>query len=143
AALTAAAIACHYGTDAARCDELRAEADRQLRPMLPPSHSTFATLEFLAGRSAMIRGDAAKARALLLDSVSLYEAAPDKHLGIVRALSALALVQQQLGDAEAARASASRAVDIARKAAVGFEHTEWLGSALVALGNVLAAQGDE
>jgi hypothetical protein len=111
--------------------------------MLPPKHSTIATLEFLAGRGAMIRGDATKARALLLTSVGLYEAAPDKNLGIVRALSALAIVQQQLGDAEGARASAARGVEIARKAATGFEHTEWLGSALVAQGTVLAAQGDE
>lgn len=143
AALTAATVACHYGTDATRCDEARADADKRLRPMLPPKHSTFATLDFLAGRSAMLRGDAAKARPLLLTSVGLYEAAPDRNLGIVRALSALATVQQQLGDAEGARASAARAVEIARKAAAGFEHTEWLGSALVAQGNVLAAQGDE
>ena len=142
ASLTAAGVACHYGNDAARCDALRAEADKRLRPMLPPKHSTFASLEYLAGRSAIIRGDFAHARPLLQTSVGLYETAPDKSLNIVRALSALAMVQQRMGDGEAARASAARAVEIARKAGVGFDHTEWLGSALVAQGNVLAAQGD-
>ncbi len=142
AALTAASVACHYGTDAARCEEARKQAEEQLRPVLPPKHSTFATLEYLAGRGAMLRKDNVKARQLLQTSVGLYEVAPDKNLGIVRALSSLAIVQQKLGDAEAARESATRAVELARKAATGFEHTEWLGSALVAHGNVLAAQGD-
>ena len=142
AALTAATVDCHYGADAARCDQTRQHAEEALRPILPPKHSTFATLEYLAGRAAMLRNDPAKARPLLQTSVGLYETAPDKNLGIVRALSALARVQQQLGEREAARASAERAVDIARKAAAGFEHTEWLGSALVAQAIVLAAQGD-
>jgi len=90
----------------------------------------------------MLRNDPAKARPLLQTSVGLYETAPDRNLGIVRALSAVARVQQQLGEREAALASAERAVGIARKAAAGFEHTEWLGSALVAQAIVLAAQGD-
>jgi len=142
AILTAAGVACHYREDAARCDALRAEADGRLRPMLPRAHSTFGTLEFLAGRSAMARGDFGAAVPVLQKAVALYDAAPDRNLNLVRALSALALAQQEAGDAAGARTSAARAVEVARKAAAGFEHSEWLGSALVAQATVHAAQGD-
>ena len=142
AVLTAATAACHYREDVARCDELRADADRRLRPMLPPAHSTFATLAFLEGRSAMARGDAAAARQVLERSVALYDSARDRNLNVVRALSALAMAQQQGGDAAAARANAARAVEVARKAASGFDYSEWLGSALVGEAAILAAQGD-
>jgi serine/threonine-protein kinase len=135
AALTQASAACMYGTDADRCDLLRNDAEGRIKPVLPPKHSTLGTLEFLAGRAAMLRGDAQKARAALERSVAIYEAAPDKNLNVVRALSALALVQQDL-------ATARKAVDAARKAAAGFDTSEWLGGALYAQAAVHAAQGD-
>ena len=143
AMMTAAGVACHYREDVAQCDALRGDAHKRLQPMLPPKHSTFATLEFFAGRSAMIRGDTAGARQALEQSVAMYDAAPDRNLNLVRALSALAAAQQAAGDPAAAKASAARAVEVARKAAVGFDYSEWLGSALVGLAAIHLAQGDE
>lgn len=141
AMLTAAGMAC-AGTDAGRCEKLRGAAEARLRPVLPPKHSTFATLQYLAGRAAMIRGEPAQARALLENAVTVFEAAPDRNLLVTRALSELAIAQQRSGDPQAASASAKKAVDIARRAATGFEHTNWLGGALLAQAVVLAEQGD-
>jgi serine/threonine-protein kinase len=142
AMLTAAGAACMYGGDVARCEERLAAADAKLRPILPPKHSGIATLEYLSGLARLSRGDAAGARAALEGSVARYEAAPDRNLNVVRALSALAGAQQRAGDAASARATAATAVETARRAAVGFGTSEWLGSALLAQAGVLADQGD-
>jgi serine/threonine-protein kinase len=142
AVLTAATVACHLRQDAVRCDALREEAARKLDPMLPPKHSVRASIEFLAGRAATARGDTAGARTALEKSAAMYEAAPDRNFNAIRALSELAVAQQEAGDGAAARATAAKAVDAARRATSGFEHSEWLGSALVAQAAVHAAQGD-
>ena len=78
---------------------------------------------------------------VLEGAVEKYEAAPDRNFNLVRAYAALAQAQQRSGDAASARRSADRAVDLARKAAAGFESSEWLGGALLAQATVLAAQG--
>jgi hypothetical protein len=54
----------------------------------------------------------------------------------------LARTELQLGEPDAARAHAERAVARARDATAGFEHSEWLGSALLAEGMVQRARGE-
>jgi tetratricopeptide (TPR) repeat protein len=130
-----------YGTDPARCESRVAAAGAKLRPILPPKHSALATLEYLAGLAWLARGEAGRARTTLEGAVARYEAAPDRNLNLVRAHSALALAQQHSGEAASARRSADKAVELARKAAAGFESSEWLGGALLAQATVLAAQG--
>jgi len=141
AMLTAAGAACS-GADVARCETLLEEAAGRLRPMLPPKHSTNATLQYLAGRAWLTRGDAARARPFFENAVTLFEAAPDRNFNVIRALSHLGLAQQQMGEGVAARATAARAVDLARKAATGYETSEWLGSALLAQAGIAASQAD-
>jgi serine/threonine-protein kinase len=141
AMLTAAGAACS-GTDVARCETLLEEAAGRLRPMLPPKHSAHATLQYLAGRAWLTRGDAARARPFFENAVTLFEAAPDRNFNVIRALSHLALAQQQMGEGVAARATAARAVDQARKATSGYETSEWLGSALFAQAIIAASQAD-
>lgn len=142
AALTLAGAACSYGTDADRCDAQRAGADALLRPILPPKHSALATLDYFAGLGAMMRGDPAKARPLLEVAVKRYESALDKNLNVVRALAALARAQSRTGEGAAAKATAARAIGLAREAATGYETTAWLGEAYLAQSIVLAEQGD-
>ena len=141
ALLTAAGAACSYGTDVSACETSLAAADARLRPLMPAKHSSLATLDYLAGLAALGRGDSGRAVVVLRAAVEKYEAAPDRNFNLVRAYSALAQAQQRSGDAVSARRSADKAVDLARKAATGFESSEWLGGALLAQATVLAAQG--
>ena len=130
AILGGAQVACRRG-DAVLCEALRADAEARMKAMLPPAHSTFASLQYLSGQVALIRGDKARARELLEGAVKHYRAAPDRNLLVVRALGHLAQAQHAGGDTDAAIASANEGIEAARKAAMGFDHTEWLGSALL------------
>jgi tetratricopeptide (TPR) repeat protein len=79
----------------------------------------------------------------LTKAVAIFDAASDRNRIGIRALALLARTEQQLGDLPAAAQHAQRAVALAREALAGFEHSEWLGSALVAQGLVDQAQGDQ
>ena len=131
AILAGAQAACRRN-DAPACEALRADAAERMATMLPPAHSTFGSLHYLAAQVALIRGEAARARESLEAAIAHYKAAPDRNLLVVRALGHLAQVRHAGGDAAGALAAANEAVEIARRAAMGFEHTEWLGSALLA-----------
>jgi len=140
--LLAAAMAACALPDAVRCEALLANAERGFQAMLPPGHSTFATVEAIKGRIALLRGKPVEAAVLLKRAVKLYEASADRNLVVIRALSWLATAQQAAGQGAAARATAARAVERARDATKGFPQNEWLGSALLAQAGVHQAQGD-
>ena len=141
-ALLAAATAACARADIARCEAWLAKAEQDIRAVFPPGYSTFASVEAMRGKIAMLRGKPAEAVTLLERAVKMYEAAPDRNLLVIRALSMLATAQQAAGDGAAARATAARAVEQAREATKGFAGSEWLGSALLAQSEVHKAQGD-
>ena len=69
-------------------------------------------------------------------------AATDSNSIAIRALALLARTEQRLGELDAAQSHAQRAVRQARHTKIGFAHSEWLGSALVAQGIVQHARGE-
>jgi protein involved in temperature-dependent protein secretion len=75
-------------------------------------------------------------------ALAFYDGAQDRNTGRVRALSSLARVEAQLGRLALAADYARSAVTAARTVSAGFANSEWLGSALLAQGIVLAAEGD-
>lgn len=124
-----------------KCDALLQRAEGELKSILTPTHPTTWILETGKAESLLARGDAAAALGLLETVVSRSSAERSPHL--VRALSWRALAHQRAGNASAARDSAAKAVEVARSAMVGLEHSEWLGNALRTQARVLKAQGDE
>jgi eukaryotic-like serine/threonine-protein kinase len=128
--------------DLAHCAELLTSAQTGFTDLLPAGHPRFANLKIAQAQLALARADFAQARTWLKQAVTIFDAATDKGSIGIRALSMLSRTEQQLGEIDAAEADAARAVAQARDAMVGFEHSEWLGSALVAQGLVQRARGD-
>lgn len=128
--------------DLARCSEMLAAGQSELVPGLPAGHPTFGMIDLSFARLALARGDLAQARERLRQAVVILDASSRKNRRGFRALTLLARTELQLGELDVAHADATRAVAQAREALGGFEHSEWLGSALVALGMVQRARGD-
>jgi serine/threonine-protein kinase len=124
-----------------KCDALLQRAEGELKSILTPTHPTTWILDTGKAQLLLARGDASAALALLEPVVARSSVERSPHL--VRALSWRALAQQRAGDASAARDSAAKAVEVARSAMAGLEHSEWLGNALLRQAFVLRAQGDD
>jgi serine/threonine-protein kinase len=123
-----------------RCGELLASAQTALTPLLPPGHAMWGTLELAQAQLELARGDLPRAHAALKHAVTVFEAASEVNRNRIRALTLLARTELQLGDIATAHAHAAQAVTLAEEALSGFEHSEWLGSALVARGLVQQAR---
>lgn len=128
--------------DAGGCEAAIAEAAALLRSVLPAGHSGLAHIDRLAAQAAMNRGQPEQARAHLNSALALLDAAKDGSPLRVPVLAELARVEQDLGDATAARQHADAAVATAREAAKGITHAQSVGVALLAAAIVDAAQGD-
>jgi tetratricopeptide (TPR) repeat protein len=126
--------------DVERCRELLSSSHSELTRLLPPGHSMFGTLEMAQAELALALGDPPRAQGELKQAVAIFDAASEVNLLVIRALTLLARTELQLGEIVAAQVDATRAVERAREALSGFEHSEWLGSALVARGLVQQAQ---
>jgi eukaryotic-like serine/threonine-protein kinase len=126
----------------AHCAELLAEVESGFTGTLPANHFRFGNLKMVQAQLALARADLPQARIGLKQAVAIFDAATDKSSIGIRALCLLSRTEQQLGDIDGAEANAARAVAQAREAMAGFEHSQWLGSALVALGMVQKARGD-
>jgi tetratricopeptide (TPR) repeat protein len=124
------------------CDRLLVEARARLKPVVPRERALWGSLEVVAAKASLARGDAGLAERQLHDAVALYEAAEDRSVGRVRAFSLLARVEAQRGDLVAAQIDADRALQLARSETAGFARSEWVGSALLAQGAVAKARGD-
>ena len=129
--------------DLRRCGEMSSTGQSELIALLPPGHVSFGNVALSRARMALARGDLPRARALLLDAVAIFDAATEKGRPEIRALTLLVRTELQLGGLDDADAHAARAVAQARVAMAGFDHSEWLGSALVAQGMVLKARGQD
>jgi eukaryotic-like serine/threonine-protein kinase len=128
--------------DLVRCSELLDSAETGFTDLLPAGHSRFANLKIAQAQLALARADLPQARTLLRQAVALFDAASEKNGLGIRALSLLSRTEQQLGDIDSAAADATRAVAQARDAMAGFQHSQWLGGALVTLGLVQRARGE-
>jgi eukaryotic-like serine/threonine-protein kinase len=131
-----------FANELARCEQLLSAARSELTAMLPAGHTAFGALETAFAELALARSDPLHASATLERAVAIYETASEKNPTVIRALTLLARTELQLGERDAAQAHAERAIAQARDAMAGFEHSEWLGSALVAQGMVQHARGE-
>jgi tetratricopeptide (TPR) repeat protein len=131
-----------FANELARCEQLLSAARSELTAMLPAGHTAFGALETAFAELALARSDPLHASATLERAVAIYETASEKNPTVIRALTLLARTELQLGERDAAQAHAERAIAQARNAMAGFEHSEWLGSALVAQGMVQHARGE-
>ena len=127
--------------DLARCAELLDSAQTGFTSLLPAGHPRFANLKIAKAQLALARADPSQARIELKQAVTIFDAATEKNSLGIRALGMLSRTEQQLGDIDSAAAHAARAVAQAREAMAGFEHSQWLGGALVAQGMVQKARG--
>ncbi|HEX6707204.1 MAG TPA: serine/threonine-protein kinase [Albitalea sp.] len=128
--------------DLARCDSLLAQARAETLQSVAPGRSMHGSLEMALAEAALARGDGRAALDGLRRAVALFDAATDRDNTGIRALTLLARAEQRQGELDAAQSHAALAVTRAREALSGFAHSEWLGSALVALGRVQQARGD-
>lgn len=126
----------------ARCADMTSAGQIELASMLPAGHSANGVAEVAMARVDLARADFARARTRLRHAVAIFDAATDRNRLGYRALILLARAELQLGETDAAQAAATQAVAGARRALGGFEHSEWLGSALVAQGLVQRARGE-
>jgi serine/threonine protein kinase/tetratricopeptide (TPR) repeat protein len=139
--LYAASAWCAQG-DLTRCSDLLAGSREKLHAVLPADHYVFGIVETTAAKLALARHDPVAAQDDLRHAVKIFDAATEKSPARIRALSLLARTEQELAEDNAARDDAAEAVSSAREASTGFTHSEWLGSALLAMGVVQSAQGN-
>lgn len=135
-----AALAACADKNFPKCEALLARAQASLQAILTPTHPTTSILDTGKAEVLLAKGQTAKAVERLEAVVARLTNERSPHL--VRALSLLGVAQQQAGDAAAARATAVRAVEVARSAMSGLQHSEWLGMALLTQARILARQGD-
>ena len=133
---------CAVGDDD-RCAALLAIARDKLQATLPSAHSTLATLAVAEAALSQARGQRALAADQLAAAVAIFDAAKDANPLRIRALALLARAEQTAGDLPAAARHVELAVVQARQGAKGFASSEWLGTALLAQGQVLRAAGDK
>jgi tetratricopeptide (TPR) repeat protein len=136
-----ATATCHRDT-LARCEQQMAGVADALRKVLPPKHSVFASLQVQLGLAALNAKQPERAAQQLQAALHAFDAAADRTPARAQAQALLARAEAQLGHGERARQLANDAVAAARADMQGQPHTEWLGSALLAQGAVLAAQGE-
>jgi tetratricopeptide (TPR) repeat protein len=127
---------------AARCDQRLVEARDALNGLLPPQHPAFGALETTVAELALARGDLQAAHAALERALAIFDSAPALQPVRTRAAAMQARIELALGHPDVAAAHAEQAVSQARTLAKGFAHSQWLGSALVALGMVQKSRGE-
>jgi tetratricopeptide (TPR) repeat protein len=123
-----------------RCEAQLAEVTQALHEVLPPKHSVFASLQVLAGQAALMAQQPQRAKERFTAAIAAFDDAADRTPARIQAQALLARAEQLLGHGDVARTLANEAVAGARASIQGQPQTEWLGTALLAQGIVLAAQ---
>ena len=121
-----------------RCASWLASGQTRLKKLLPAGHHTFAHITLGRARLALAQGNAAAARSLLLQAVGEFDAAKERRPARIHALALLARLEAEQGMAADAAAHSDAAVAQARALATGFDHSAWLGIALLARAQVQA-----
>lgn len=124
-----------------RCQAALVESRKRLEKLLPAGHHTFANISLNTGRLALARGATAEARTYFLDAVRQFDAAKERRPAQIHALALLARTELALGMPDA-KAHADTAVTKARALGAGFQHSAWLGIALLARAVVARGQSD-
>jgi tetratricopeptide (TPR) repeat protein len=124
----------------AKCETLLGRVEATLRPVLAPGHPTFNIVDTTKASILMSQRRDAEAIELLQQVAARLGAERSPHL--VRALSRRAMAEQRAGRPAQARASAQRAVEVARSAMSGLQASEFLGSALLAQARIASEQGE-
>jgi tetratricopeptide (TPR) repeat protein len=125
-----------------RCASQLSEAGASLQSLLPARSGTFGVIEVAAARLAIAQGAPALARTHLQRGLDIFSAASEPRPSQVIAYSLLTDCDQQLGDNAAAERAATSALEKARAMRSGFEHTAWMGTALLANAVALSGRGD-
>jgi serine/threonine-protein kinase len=136
-----AAIA-RCGPDRTACAAELTQARTAMAKSLPAGNSRFAILEMANARLELARGNPARARALLEQALAILTAANEHGQYLIKTLALLAHTELQLSESVKARAHAVDAVSQAHTLMQGFEHSAWLGEALLTLGLVQQAEGN-
>jgi eukaryotic-like serine/threonine-protein kinase len=126
-----------------RCASQLGDAASGLRSLLPAGSGVFGVLEVAAARLAIAQGAPLQARTHLQRGLDIFSAASEPRPSQVIAYSLLADCDQQLGDAAGAEQAATLALDKARAMRSGFEHTAWMGTALLANAVARSGRGDD
>jgi eukaryotic-like serine/threonine-protein kinase len=136
----AAPVLCATGA-LERCEASLIESRKRLGKLLPAGHHTFANITLNTGRLALSRGATAEARTYFLEAVRQFDAAKERRPAQIHALTLLARTELALGMSDAT-GHAETAVSKARALGAGFDHSAWLGIALLARAVVERGQSD-
>jgi serine/threonine-protein kinase len=126
----------------ARCDQRLETAREQMKALLPPGHHSLAVPDVSYARMALAQGHPELAKPRLDQALAMFGPAEPGDPYRVRALALLARTELKLGDVSAAERDAWHALAAARSLSAGFDHSTWMGAALVALGEVQRARHD-
>ena len=127
----------------ASCTAMATEALTLISKQVGPQHPAVATALTARGIAHVLDDEFAHAVAVLSDAKQRYASASGARVRGVLAMSALADAHMASGDVALARENALQAIALAEKSMVGFEQSEWMGRALLALAKVeRAAQRD-
>lgn len=126
--------------DAAGCRALAEAGLKVLEPLVPPGHARRANIAILRALVALTEGKLVQAERQLRVAVDVQTKTQGKPLP--NTLARLARVKLANGQRDAAQRDAEAAVALAREAMGGFQHSEALGVALLAMGEVQQARGD-
>jgi serine/threonine-protein kinase len=129
--------------DFKRCSELLKSARAELPSILPPGNNRFAMLDLEEARLELARGDRNRARNLLQSSLEIFQRASAQNPYEILALALLARVEVERGALDNARGHIDQAVGKARGALAGFEHSQWLGQALLSQALLERGRGEQ
>ena len=141
-AAASASLWCDSG-DVARCASVAELGRRILDPVLPADHWQRVWLLVNDAGLAQAKGNLAAARQHHLAAAAIMAKSKRKTPADAGRVAALAQIEVELGLLAEAAEHAAQAEAIARDGLNGFVHSHWLGVALMAQGQVLAAQGNK
>ena len=127
--------------DMARCGSLIKQAQDVFASAPPHDRGAVGALAMRAAQLDEQRGNIRAARDEMRHAVADFEGI--HHRNLMKALALLARLDLEMGDFHEAQQNSERAVTLARSRMEGFEHTAWVGSALLSKGLVQHAQGDD
>jgi eukaryotic-like serine/threonine-protein kinase len=127
--------------DLARCESLIRHAQEVFASTPPHDKAVPGALLMRAAQLDAQKGDLRAARDEMRRAVADFEVL--RHRNLMKALALLARLDLKMGEMHDAQAHAAQAVTLARSRMEGFEHTAWVGSALLSQGLVQQALGDD
>jgi eukaryotic-like serine/threonine-protein kinase len=138
--LVAANVWCAVG-ELERCESYLNKARGEFPAIYPANHRNYATLEWVSAHLAQARQDVPGAREHLRRALEIFAHSAESEPTRIRVLAELVRADLKLGELQEAQQNSNRALKEARENSQGFQHTEWLGTALLVAGLVKRAQG--